>query len=154
VALARRLPASFVGEGQAIAATLADLPGAGPEVLRDASGLSRLDAVRPGTLTAVLAAAARSPRLAPLLSGLPVAGFDGTLGSRYRTAPTAMAAGQVRAKTGTLDGVTALAGLVRTRDGRLLAFALLADRVPKGGTPAAQRALDGVAAALGACGWS
>ena len=68
-----------------------------------------------------------------MLSGLPVAGFDGTLDGGSAPTPTAPAAGQVRAKTGTLDGVSALAGLLRTGDGRLLAFDVTLDAVPSGG---------------------
>ena len=59
-----------------------------------------------------------------------MAGFAGTLADRFRTAPAAAAAGEVRAKTGTLEGVSALAGLVRTAGGRLLVFDLTATSVP------------------------
>jgi D-alanyl-D-alanine carboxypeptidase/D-alanyl-D-alanine-endopeptidase (penicillin-binding protein 4) len=141
VALAKGLPASFAGEARAIDAGL-----------HDASGLSVLDRIAPRALTALLVAVATEPGLAPVLSGLPVAGFDGTLADRYRKGPAVRAAGEVRAKTGTLDGVSALAGLVRTRDGRLLAFALAANRVPITGTVAAQTALDRLAAVLASCG--
>jgi D-alanyl-D-alanine carboxypeptidase/D-alanyl-D-alanine-endopeptidase (penicillin-binding protein 4) len=149
-ALASKLPATFDGVAAAIAATL---KGLGVDVgLRDASGLSPLDRLRPSSVTALLTKAATDPRYAPVLSGLPVAGFDGTLADRYRTGPTRVAAGEVRAKTGTLNGVSALAGLVVTRDGRLLAFDLTADGVALGATVAAQKALDRVATALASCG--
>ena len=58
--------------------------------------------------------------------------------------------GTVRAKTGTLLGVHALAGTVVTTDGRLLAFAVVADG--SGSDAAAEAALDEFAAALAACG--
>jgi D-alanyl-D-alanine carboxypeptidase/D-alanyl-D-alanine-endopeptidase (penicillin-binding protein 4) len=111
-----------------------------------------LDRLQPAALTRLLALVGRDSRYAPVLSGLPVAGFDGTLAKRYRTGPTVTAAGQVRAKTGTLNGVSALAGLVRTSGGRLLAFDVTADGVPLTGTLRAQAALDRVATALAACG--
>ena len=82
-----------------------------------------------------------------LLSGLPVAGYDGTLFDR---GDAGAAPGTVRAKTGTLLGVHALAGTVVTADGRLLAFAVVADG--SGSEVAAESALDDVAAALAGCG--
>ena len=153
IALARGLPATFDGEAQAVADVVSALVGPGGRpVLRDTSGLSPLDRVAPAALTRLLATAAPDARFGPLLSGLPIAGFDGTLTKRYRSGPAAAAAGLVRAKTGTLSGVGALAGFVRTRGGRLLAFDLTANGVPANGTTAAQGALDRVAAVLAGCG--
>jgi len=153
VAIAARQPASFAGAANAVSASLARILGnAEGLALRDSSGLSRLNRLRPSTLTQLLATVADDASFGPLVSGLPVAGFDGTLSERYRKGPAGVAAGAVRAKTGTLDGVSALAGLVRTRSGRLLAFDLTADGVPLGATSAAQAALDRVAAALASCG--
>ena len=86
------------------------------------------------------------PELRPILTGLPVAGFTGTLTTRYESG----AAGLVRAKTGTLTGVNALAGTVVDEDGHLLAFAFLATGTPN--TPEARSALDEAATALAACG--
>ena len=158
--LARRLAvvhgrqASFTGAAAAVQATLGPMSPAGTFALVDGSGLSRQDRVRPAGVTALLVLAARGDDglLSPVLTGLPVAGFDGTLADRFRAGPAAPAAGQVRAKTGTLEGVSALAGLVRTAEGRLLAFDVTADAVPVGGTLAAEAALDRLAATLASCG--
>ena len=159
VALARGRPASFGGASQALGDVLGGLLepiGVDRDAVRlvDGSGLSRSDRLEPAALTRLLARAASGdePRLAPLLAGLPVAGFDGTLGPRYRTGPAVPAAGVVRAKTGTLNGVSALAGVLRTADGRLLVFDVTADRVPLGSNRRAERALDALAARWAACG--
>jgi D-alanyl-D-alanine carboxypeptidase/D-alanyl-D-alanine-endopeptidase (penicillin-binding protein 4) len=159
IALAKGQPATFAGGAaglQQVLAGVLDHVGASPGSIRlvDGSGLSRLDRVQPGALTRLLAAVAGADRerLAPVLSGLPVAGFDGTLERRYRKGPGLPAAGVVRAKTGTLNGVSALAGLVRTKDGRLLAFDFTADSVPLSLALASQTALDRLAAVLAGCG--
>lgn len=137
--------ADFDGGARAIAAQLTKLglPTAG-SVFHDGSGLNRDDRLTANLLTALLAKAASPgrPDLRPVLTGLPVAGFTGTLSDRYANG----AAGVVRAKTGTLTGVNSLAGTVADRGGRLLAFAFLAS----GTTNAveAQAALDATATAL------
>ncbi|HVU91102.1 MAG TPA: D-alanyl-D-alanine carboxypeptidase, partial [Jatrophihabitans sp.] len=102
------------------------------------------------TLASVLRLAAGTARLRYLVAGLPVAAWSGTLADRYLTGDARAGAGVVRAKTGTLTGVSALAGLGHDRGGRLLAFALVADRAPS--TPAAEAALDAVAGRLARCG--
>ncbi|WP_069764634.1 D-alanyl-D-alanine carboxypeptidase/D-alanyl-D-alanine-endopeptidase [Streptomyces sp. LUP47B] len=148
-ALADRQRADFAGGGKAIRAQLKKLglplAGAG---FHDGSGLDRADRLTADLLTSLLVKAGdpAHPDLRPALTGLPVAGFTGTLTSRY----TDGAAGVVRAKTGTLTGVNTLAGTVVDRDGRLLAFAFLTSdtRDPA----AAQSALDRTASALAACG--
>ena len=154
VAIAEGRPASFAGAADATREVLARLGMPAGDRLLDGSGLSAQDRVTPALLAALLRAAADpdQPGLHALVPGLPVSGYLGTLGDRYRTGPAALAAGEVRAKTGTLDGVSSLAGLVRGADGRLLVFAVVADRVPAGGTLPAEAALDEVAAALTTCG--
>ncbi|MFE4965410.1 D-alanyl-D-alanine carboxypeptidase/D-alanyl-D-alanine-endopeptidase [Streptomyces sp. NPDC056660] len=144
-ALASGKVASFDGGAAAIDAQLAKLglPMTGAS-FHDGSGLNRDDRLTANLLTALLvkAADADRPGLRPVLTGLPVAGFTGTLSSRY----TDGAAGVVRAKTGTLTGVNTLAGTVVDKDGRLLAFAFLAADTT---SPAeAQAALDRTATAL------
>jgi serine-type D-Ala-D-Ala carboxypeptidase/endopeptidase (penicillin-binding protein 4) len=116
----------------------------------DGSGLSRDDRLDPRTLVAVLqmAAAGDHPELRPVLTGLPVASFTGSLQDRFdRTS----AGGWVRAKTGTLRGTSALAGLATDARGRLLVFAFLSNHVPDLGTLDAEAALDRLASALADC---
>jgi D-alanyl-D-alanine carboxypeptidase/D-alanyl-D-alanine-endopeptidase (penicillin-binding protein 4) len=151
VALARKSTADFAGAAAAVMDTVADL-GVERPLLHDASGLSRLDRVTPAQLVALLALATREPALAPLTSGLPVAAFSGTLATRYDEGAATRAAGRVRAKTGSLDNVATLAGIVETRSGRILVFAFAADRLPTKFVGAAARALDVAAAALAGCG--
>ncbi len=152
VALRRGLPASFAGAARAVTETVTELgiPTAGMS-LNDVSGLSTTDLVAPATLVALLRAAVipTRPALRTVLTGLPVAGFSGTLNDRYATADTAPGAGDVRAKTGTLRNVSSLAGQLVDADGRLLLFAILSPAEEAGGTKAA---LDRVAAALADCG--
>ncbi|WP_055750148.1 D-alanyl-D-alanine carboxypeptidase/D-alanyl-D-alanine-endopeptidase [Frankia sp. AvcI1] len=152
VALRRGLPPSFAGAAKAVTDTVTELgiPTAGM-ALNDVSGLSTADLIAPATLVALLRAAVlpTRPALRTVLTGLPVAGFSGTLNDRYATADTAPGAGDVRAKTGTLRNVSSLAGQLVDADGRLLLFAFLSPAEEGGGTKAA---LDRVAAALAGCG--
>jgi D-alanyl-D-alanine carboxypeptidase/D-alanyl-D-alanine-endopeptidase (penicillin-binding protein 4) len=90
------------------------------------------------------------PGASAVVSGLAVAGYDGTLADRGDSDP-ATAPGAVRAKTGTLLGVHGLAGTAVTADGRLLAYALVANGTTGGGRPE-EDALDAIAAALASCG--
>ncbi|MFB7572838.1 D-alanyl-D-alanine carboxypeptidase/D-alanyl-D-alanine-endopeptidase [Streptomyces sp. NPDC056165] len=153
-ALARQTAAAtggrpdFDGGAAAIAAQLRELglPLAGAD-FHDGSGLNRADRLTADLLTALLAKSAdpADPGLRPVLTGLPVAGFTGTLTSRYADG----AAGLVRAKTGTLTGVNTLAGTVVARNGHLLAFAFLAENTT--GPEAAQSALDHAVTTLATC---
>jgi D-alanyl-D-alanine carboxypeptidase/D-alanyl-D-alanine-endopeptidase (penicillin-binding protein 4) len=90
--------------------------------VRDGSGLSRHDVVSPETILHVLDAMRRSPNYAVFREALPIAGVDGTIANRMRGTT---AAGNVRAKTGTLDMVRSLSGYVTATDGRLLMFSIL-----------------------------
>lgn len=92
--------------------------------VRDGSGLSRHDYVTPETIVKVLDAMRRHPDFAVFYDALPVGGVDGTLRTRMLATP---AAGNVRAKTGTLDKARALSGYVTAADGRLLIFSMLAN---------------------------
>jgi len=145
------------GFAESTAAVLETVAGLGVDVsgavLVDASGLGRGSQLSPALLAGVLAAAAGpdAPRVRPLLGALPVGGLTGTLAERFVPGgPSGPAAGLVRAKTGSLNGVTSLAGTVVDADGRQLAFAVLADGV--GAADPARAAVDAVAVALAGCG--
>ena len=157
VAIHTGKPASFSGAAAAVTATLARL-GAGHGIhLVDGSGLSPLDQVTPAALAAaVRLAAARGPAaLRAAVTGMPVAGFSGTLapGQSVFGSFGPRALGVVRAKTGNLTKVASLSGIVYDASGQVLAFAFMADRIPKGSMlPAAAATIDAMATALAGCG--
>lgn len=153
VAVARGEPASFAGASRAVRSVLRGL-GVDTEGARiyDGSGLSRQDRLPPATLLAVVgaAASARHPRLRSAVANLPVAGFTGSLASRFRTG-SPLGLGTVRAKTGTLTGVHGLTGIATSRDGAVMSFVAIADRVEPVDSLDARALVDRVAAALGGC---
>lgn len=124
----------------------------GGAVIHDGSGLSRQDRLAPATLVGVLRVAAgpEHPTLREVLTGLPVAGFTGSLEYRFDAGAPA-GRGRVQAKTGTLTGVHGLAGIVTDLDGNVLVFVAIADKVPKPDQLIARVTIDRVAAGLGAC---
>jgi D-alanyl-D-alanine carboxypeptidase/D-alanyl-D-alanine-endopeptidase (penicillin-binding protein 4) len=87
--------------------------------LQDASGLSRSDLVTPHGMVGLLAGMERHRYAAAFRDSLPIAGVDGTLGSRMEQPP---ARGNVVAKTGSIRYVNALGGYVTTRSGERFVF--------------------------------
>jgi D-alanyl-D-alanine carboxypeptidase/D-alanyl-D-alanine-endopeptidase (penicillin-binding protein 4) len=121
----------------------------GSYVMQNGSGLNdtnRFSARQ--TVTLLRAMRARSTIWPEYLTSLPVAGRDGTI--RWRMDGTE-AAGRVRAKTGTLEGVTSLSGYVETASGETIAFAILVNDIP-GRSARVVRAVDALASALAASG--
>jgi D-alanyl-D-alanine carboxypeptidase/D-alanyl-D-alanine-endopeptidase (penicillin-binding protein 4) len=146
IARASGRPASFAGAGVAIPDALRRLGiPLGGAVFHDGSGLDGSDRISAVTLARILALAASPgrPELRSVLTGLPVAGFTGTLADRFRTTA---GAGLVHAKTGTLTGTNTIAGTTVTPAGRLLAFAFLTHGTTSATT--AQPALDHLTTAL------
>jgi serine-type D-Ala-D-Ala carboxypeptidase/endopeptidase (penicillin-binding protein 4) len=144
---------SFEGGSAAVLQTLQGLGiDTGADVVLDGSGLSRLNRVSPATLVQVLqtAAAPAHPELRSVLTGLPVAGFTGSLAYRFDTG-SSEGPGHVRAKTGTLTNVHALAGVATDREGGTMAFVVAIDRAKDAVRLDAQQAVDRLAADLAAC---
>lgn len=97
----------------------------GSYVLQDGSGLSRYNYVTASGLTTILERMHTDERhREAFLATLPVAGEDGTLASRMART---RAASNARAKTGSIANVRSLSGYVRTSDGELLAFSIIAN---------------------------
>lgn len=95
-------------------------------VVKDASGLSRENRVTARQISQLLFVIHHDPKFAPIVEGLPIGGVTGTLRNRFLdTAPDAI--GLVRAKTGTLNGTTNLAGFVESADHEYI-FVIIADR--------------------------
>ncbi len=116
--------------------------------LFDGAGFSVRNRVPPSVLTHSIREASMSEPTRDLLGWLPEAGLTGTLDGRFISTP---GAGVVRAKTGSLTGVTSLAGVVITADGRPLAFAALADGMPYG-QEGPRTAIDAFVDGLAQCG--
>ena len=152
-ALAAGSEGSFEGGADTVHAVL---DGLGVDTSRDrildGSGLARADRLRPETLLSVIQVAASDEHadLRPVVTGLPVAGFTGSLTYRFDSGARA-GLGDVRAKTGTLTGVHGLAGTVTTQDGVVLGFAAVADKVKVPNTLEARARIDELTAALAAC---
>jgi D-alanyl-D-alanine carboxypeptidase/D-alanyl-D-alanine-endopeptidase (penicillin-binding protein 4) len=102
------------------------LIGMDPEKYRlvDGSGLSHYNLVSAELILEVLKYMYYSePDLYKILSdSFPIAGVDGTLEKRMRGT---IAEGSVKAKTGTISGVSDLSGYITTQSGKLLAFSIL-----------------------------
>lgn len=93
---------------------------------RDGSGLSGQNRISARAFVQTVEAMSRGPLWNEFWSTLPRAGTRYELGRMYRTA----AAGNLRAKTGTIRGVSALSGMVRSQDGERLAFSLIVNDSP------------------------
>lgn len=146
-------PRTFAGAVTAISAVMQEM---GVDITgytaHDASGLSVLDRTSAQSIASLLTAVTKGeqPRLDVVASALAVGGYSGTLATRYETGTAAGAAGSVRGKTGTLTGVSSLAGTVLTADGRVLIYSFLSNG--GGATDSVRAALDKITTAIAGCG--
>jgi D-alanyl-D-alanine carboxypeptidase/D-alanyl-D-alanine-endopeptidase (penicillin-binding protein 4) len=113
--------AGTTAAGAAVARRQAARYGARPTIV-DGSGLSRQNRTTPRDVVRLLDGLDESEIAAPMRVSLSVAGKSGTLYDRMRRTA---AKGRCRAKTGTLSGVTNLAGYCNSKFGARLAFAFL-----------------------------
>jgi serine-type D-Ala-D-Ala carboxypeptidase/endopeptidase (penicillin-binding protein 4) len=94
-------------------------------VMYDGSGLSRYNYLTAGTVVDVLLHIYTDPRHRDaFLPALPIAGKDGTIATRMRGT---RAEGNAIAKTGSISNARSLSGFVKTRDGELIVFSILAN---------------------------
>lgn len=121
-AAAGTAPATTAGGSLLLRTTLRPLLGTTPRIV-DGSGLTRRNRVSPALVARLLRVYAADETVGPVLrAGLPQAGRTGTLAGRMRRTA---ADGRCSAKTGTINGVSALAGYCTTVKGREVAFAIL-----------------------------
>ena len=97
----------------------------GDVLFEEGSGLSRNNLTTPNATVALLQYMNRHKCADAYLAALPIAGVDGTLKSRMKGTP---AAGNVRAKTGTLRWANSLSGHVTTAAGERLLFSIMLNR--------------------------
>ena len=91
----------------------------------DGSGLSRYNYMTATTVTTVLERMYRDPKHRDaFVATLPIAGKDGTIASRMRHT---RAEGNALGKTGSISNVRSLSGYVRTRDGEMLVYSIIAN---------------------------
>jgi len=127
--------------GAARAETFARRAGSGVEMV-NGSGLSRTNRASPREVAKLLIHMRRSDGLrSAFFDSLAVAGRNGTLANRMRGTA---AQGRCSAKTGTIDGVSALSGYCRAGAGTV-AFSILMNSV---NVDAARRAQDAMTAAI------
>ncbi len=107
-------------------------------VIENGSGLSRIERIRADSLGRLLLAAWQRPWMPEYIAALPVAGLDGTARGRLRDSP---ASGYAHIKTGTLNGVRAIAGYVLDRHGRRHAVVMMVNHPEAANSAAAQDAL-------------
>jgi len=108
--------------------------------IRDGSGLSHENRITPSDLTKLLVALSRGRDFERIRASLPQAGIDGTMKRRLASQPYR---GHLLAKTGSLAGVSTLAGCATDSSGRCrLAFAVLINNIASGGLTRARELQD------------
>lgn len=96
---------------------------------RDGSGLSTVGAMTTDNMTSLLTAMTREGAYPAFYASIPVVGQTGTVRGLARGTK---AAGNVRAKSGTIEGVRAYAGYFTATDGTLMCFSFMVNKYAEG----------------------
>lgn len=118
----------------------------------DGSGLSLSDRVTAKGMARLVRVLNARPALQEVISYLPVSGKTGTLAAssgRFSTKPSICAKGRIRAKTGSLGDMIALAGVARNPKGTERIFVFL--ETGKAPSTKVKRSIDGFAATTTGC---
>lgn len=97
--------------------------------IRDGSGLSTVGALTATTMTAILSAMSRDKAFPQFYETIPVVGQSGTVRTLARGTA---AAGNIRAKSGSIEGVRAYAGYFTAKDGERMSFCVLVNKFTPG----------------------
>lgn len=151
MAIASGQPATFAGAAIALQQHLTRM-GAWQSgaVIKDGCGLSRSNRVSVTMLERAWRYALRTPRTQPIADLVPVSGVSGSLAARFQGANEVAGRGVVHAKTGSLTGVAALSGWLRSADGRVVVQSTIINNSP--GPAAAHTWLDSAWSAVAGCG--
>lgn len=106
---------------------------------KDGSGLSTVGALTADNMTGILSAMGREQTFGAFYETIPVVGQTGTV--RYLARNTA-AAGNVRAKSGSIEGVRAYAGYFTAADGERMSFCILVNKFTSGQNRAVTAAIE------------
>jgi D-alanyl-D-alanine carboxypeptidase/D-alanyl-D-alanine-endopeptidase (penicillin-binding protein 4) len=119
---------SFPGGSRVLSEFLTGVVGVPPEQINivDGSGLSILNRASAGTMVSTIRFLDAGPNWDPFWESLPVAGSRQLFRRMSRTA----AAGNLRAKTGTMNRVSSLSGVVRSADGERIVFSIIGNDLP------------------------
>lgn len=101
-----------------------------PEVqftLDDGCGLSKKNAIAPAALVSVLSHEFYGKNRDAFLATLSISGQDGTLENRFNGTDLA---GRVIGKSGFVEGVSTLSGLLKKKDGTWVAFSVMMNGIP------------------------
>ncbi|QJW89424.1 D-alanyl-D-alanine carboxypeptidase/D-alanyl-D-alanine-endopeptidase [Spirosoma taeanense] len=107
--------------------------------IRDGSGLSTVGALTADNMTGILSAMGREKAFPQFYETIPVVGQTGTVRSLARGTA---AAGKIRAKSGSIEGVRAYAGYFTAADGERLSFCVLVNKFTPGQNRAVTAALE------------